>query len=720
MTIIPYSPHYHDIWNQFVRESKNATFLIERDFMDYHSDRFVDCSLLVYDGIDFTPEEKERGLGLEGLRAVFPANWVERERKVYSHQGLTYGGLIVCVDITQQEVLALTQAIFQYYERMYMAQSLFVKPIPNIYSLYPNGEELYALFRAGARLRQRAVSTVVCTDNPLKMRTLRIRQAKKAIEHDIFIDRMVEGDWDTLHEYWNLLNNVLETHHHTTPVHTFEEMRLLMERFPHDIKLFVARRDDRILAGVVVFVTRKVAHVQYIASGQEGRELGALDLLLRHLIQNRFKNTRYVDMGTSTLDQGRILNEGLIFQKEGFGGRAVCYDGYEVRLDPAVLNKMLPAKESKETDRRIPYLSLKKLNSTFQPELMDAIEQTVNSGWYLLGNNVKRFEQDFATYCGTPHCIACANGLEALVLILRGLKRLHGWHDGDEVIVPANTYIATILAITEARLTPVLCEPSIQTYLIDPTLIEPLITPRTRAILPVHLYGRVCPMDSINDIASRHGLQVVEDAAQAHGALYKDRRTGSLGTAAAFSFYPGKNLGALGDAGCVTTHDAELAAIIRAMANYGSTQKYVNDMPGMNSRMDELQATVLNVKLPHLDAANERRRQLAQLYQEGIQNPLVTLPEPLRAPLEHVYHIFAIRCAHRDTLQAYLKQHGVETLIHYPIPPHKQQAYAQWNELRYPITERIHKEELSLPLSPILTDEEAMRIISLINEFNVE
>ncbi len=719
MTIIPYSPQYHDTWNQFVRESKNATFLIERDFMDYHSDRFEDCSLLVYNDIDFTPEEKEHGLGLEGLKAVFPANWVEKDKTVYSHQGLTYGGLIVTVEITQQEVLELTQAIFQYYERMYMARYIFVKPIPNIYSLYPNGEELYALFRAGARLQQRAVSTVICTDNPLKMRTLRIRQAKKAIEHDIYIDRMIEGDWETLDEYWTLLNNVLKEHHHASPVHTVQEMRLLMERFPHDIKLFVARRENRILAGVVVFITRKVAHVQYIASGQEGRELGALDLLLRHLIQNRFKSVRYIDLGTSTLEQGRYLNEGLIFQKEGFGGRAVCYDGYEVRLDRNTLKKMLP-KEDAETDRRIPYLSLQKLNSSFQPELNEAVEQTINSGWYLQGSNVKIFEENFAKYCGTTHCIACANGLEALVLILRSLKRLHGWQDGDEVIVPANTYIATILSITEAGLTPVLCEPSLNTYLIDHKLIESLITPQTRAILPVHLYGRMCAMDEINDIAQKHGLLVVEDAAQAHGAMYKEQRAGSLGTAAAFSFYPGKNLGALGDAGCVTTQDAKLANIIRTMANYGSKEKYINEIQGINSRMDEVQATVLNVKLPRLDADNERRRQIAQMYLDGIQNPLITLPERCRTNNQHVYHIFAIRCAHRDKLQVYLKQHGIETLIHYPIPPHKQQAYAIWNSQSYPVTERIHKEELSLPLSPILTEEEVRRIISCINEFNVE
>lgn len=719
MTIIPYSIKHKDDWDQFVRESKNGTFIIERNYMDYHGDRFVDCSLLIYEDIDFTAEEKESGMGMEGLKAIFPANWVESERKVYSHQGLTYGGLIVDVEITQHDVLAILQAILQYYDRMFMAKSIFIKPIPNIYSLYPNGEELYALFRAGGRLQQRAVSTVVSTDNPLRMRTLRTRQAKKAIENDVYIDRMVEGDWDCLKEYWELLSGVLEKHHHATPVHTVAEMQLLMERFPREIKLFVAKRENRILAGVVIFITRKVAHIQYIASGDEGREVGALDLLLRHIIQNAFKNYKYVDMGRSTLDQGRHLNEGLIFQKEGFGGRAVCYDGYEISLESSVLKNMLSTPDTEE-DNRIPYLNLKKLNETFQPQLTASIERAINSGWYLLGENVKAFEETYANYCGTKHCIACANGLEALTLILRSYKLLKGWSEGDEVIAPANTYIATLLAIREAGLTPVLCEPSIKNYLIDPDLIEPLVTEKTRAILPVHLYGQTCPMEEIKSIADRHGLVVVEDAAQAHGATYQGKRAGALGDAAGFSFYPGKNLGALGDAGCITTNDEKLAETARTMANYGCSKKYVNEMPGMNSRMDETQAAALMVKLPRLDADNEYRRQLAMRYYEGIQNPLVTPPDMPKELGQHVFHIFAIRTAYREALQDYLKQHGVETLIHYPIAPHQQVAFPEWNEMHFPITERIHKEELSLPLSPILSYEEVDRIINFINEFNIE
>ena len=718
MTIIPYSSKHRDVWNQFVSESKNGTFLLEREFMDYHSDRFEDCSLLIYDGIDFTAEEKEGVLGMEGLKAVFPANWVESEHKVYSHQGLPYGGLIVGVEITQHEVLSLMQSILLYYDRMYMATSAFIKPVPNIYCLYPNGEELYAIFRAGGRLHQRSVSTVVGTDNALKIKALRIRQAKKAIENNIYIDRMVEGDWECLDKFWELLTQS-EAAYGNHLSHSVQEMRLLMQRFPREIKLFIARQDEQVLAGILIYATRKVAYTQYMASSAQGKELGALDLLLRHVVTNGFKTMRYIDMGKSTQQQGHVLNDKKIILREGFGGRAICYDGYEIKLDRTVIKSMLPNSDSEE-DRRIPYLSLKQLNKIYQPMLSEAVEQVVNSGWYLLGENVKRFEEAYARYCGTKHCIACANGLEALVLILKSYKHLHGWQQGDEVIVPANTFIATILAIREAGLTPVLCEPSLKTYLIDPTLIESLVTERTRAILPVHLYGHVCPMSEINAIADKHHLLVIEDAAQAHGAVYGEQRAGALGHAAAFSFYPGKNLGALGDAGCVTTNDDDLASTLRAMANYGSAQKYVNDLPGMNSRMDETQAAALLVKLPSLDAENAYRRQLAERYVSGIQNPLVVLPQLPKNEQEHVFHIFAIRCAHRDKLRDYLKHHGVETLIHYPIPPHQQQAFKEWNQLHYPITERIHKEELSLPLSPILSADDADRIITLINEFNVD
>lgn len=686
--------------------------------MDYHSDRFVDCSLLIYEGVELTADEKESVLGMDGLKAVFPANWVEAERRVYSHQGLTYGGLVVNEEATQHDVLAILQAILQYFDRMFMAKTVIVKPVPSIYSTHPNGEELYALWRAGGRVVQRQVSTVVSMANPVKMRTLRTRQAKKAVESGVYIDMMMEGDWQTLADFWEVLTEWRDAKGMIPAMHTLQEMRLLMERFPREIKLYVARREGKVLAGAIIFATRKVAHVQHLATSDEGRELGALELIFRHLITVRYKSVPYFDFGVSTEQGGRYLDEYLIAQKEAFGGRGLCYDVYAVKLDRATLDSML-TNAGAETDKRIPYLSLKAVNDTFQPSLDEAVERVTESGWYLRGEETKTFERHFAQYCGTKHCVGVANGLEALTLILRSYMRLRGWQGGDEVIVPSNTYIATILAIKEAGLKPVLCEPSLKTYLMDPALLPSLLTERTRAILPVHLYGRACDMAPICTFAQEHSLLVIEDAAQAHGAMYGDRRVGNLGDAAGFSFYPGKNLGALGDGGAVTTNDDELAATIRAMANYGSEEKYVNTMHGMNSRLDEMQAAVLDVKLPRLDSDNEYRRQLALRYIEGVDNPLITLPEMPRQPEQHVFHVFAIRCAHRKELQDYLKRNGVDTLIHYPIPPHLQGALPELNDERYPLSERISNEELSLPLSPVLTTEQVDRIIVLLNEFNV-
>ena len=295
-----------------------------------------------------------------------------------------------------------------------------------------------------------------------------------------------------------------------------------------------------------------------------------------------------------------------------------------------------------------------------------------------------------------------------------------GWQDGDEVIVPSNTYIATILAVTYAGLKPVLCEPSLQDYLIDPSLVEPLITAKTRVILPVHLYGRVCDMDAINAISHTYGLKVVEDVAQAHGVRYKGKMAGNLCDAAGISFYPGKNLGALGDAGCVTTNDEELARIVRTMANYGSTEKYVNDYKGHNSRMDEIQAAVLCVKLPWLDNDNELRRKIAFMYDKGIVNPLITKPMVARKSEENVYHIYPVRCPKRDELAAYLKQMDIQTVVHYPIPPHKQKAYKEWNGEKFRISERIHNEILSLPISPVMTEEKVKCVIDAVNSFTIE
>ncbi len=715
MVIVPYLIGYKETWDEFVRNSKNGTFLLERSFMDYHADRFLDCSLLVYDD-DADNHELQRGS--EGLKALFPANWVEGERTVYSHQGLTYGGLIVDPEITQQEVMVILQVIMQYYRDMLQAVKLIYKPIPYIYSPYPTGEDLYALFRAGARLHSRAVSSVVTLHNPLRMRTLRRRQAKKALEHNLYIDRLTESDREGLHEYWSLLAEVLKKHHGVSPVHSEDEMALLIKRFPREIRVYLVRHEQRITAGCVVFVTRQVAHIQYIAAGEEGREYGALDLLFRHLINERFNQMEYLDFGISTEMGGRKLNFGLIFQKEGFGGRAVCYDCYEVELTSSQIDQMVDSRY--DEPRIIKFLDLKTINESFEPQLTGAIEEVMRSGRYIQGGACLKFEHDFAHYCGAKHCILVGNGMDALILILRSYKEIYGWADDDEVIVPANTFIATILAIKEAHLSPILCEPSLSDYLIDTETMSKLLTERTRAVLPVHLYGRVCNMDTINKWAHTHGLKVIEDSAQAHGAIYQKQRVGHLGDASGFSFYPGKNLGAIGDAGCVTTDDDELASMVRMMANYGSSEKYVNCVKGINSRTDELQAAVLSVKLPRLDEDNDRRREIARQYHLGIQNPLITLPAISQEPGENVYYVFPVRCPAREKLQSYLQEHGIQTLIHYPIPPHKQEAFSELKDLRLPITERIHREIISLPISPLLSDGQVGRIIEILNDFNVE
>ena len=703
MEIIQYTPQQSEAWDQFVRESKNGTFLLERAFMDYHADRFTDCSLMVYED--------------HLLIGLFPANWDDEERVVYSHQGLTYGGLILSAEVTQKQVLAMMQAIMFWYIDYLQAYRLIYKPIPYIYSTCGAEEDLYALFRANARLRSRGVSSVVTMSNPLQMRKLRLRGAKKAIENGLYIDRMTEGDWDTLKGYWAILTDVLMRNHAVKPVHTFEEMQLLMSRFPQQIKLFLVRDEKEIVAGCVVFLTRQVAHIQYIAASDQGKETGALDLLFRHLINERFKQMTYIDFGISTEQGGALLNEGLIFQKEGFGARAVCYDCYEVELDRSIIEQMLPSESP--VRHRVKFFELKRLNTSFEPQLSEAITQVLRSGWYLQGTQVKSFEKHFATYIGAKHCILCGNGLEALTLILRSYKRLRGWSDDSEVIVPANTFIATILAIQEAGLQPVLCEPAMADYLLDVKQLSKMVTERTVAILPVHLYGRVCDMTSIRAFAAKTQLVVVEDAAQAHGAMLGDLKAGHLGDAAGFSFYPAKNLGALGDSGCVTTDDDALAEMVRMMANYGSKEKYVNEVPGMNSRTDEIQAAVLDVKLCRLDADNERRRWIANAYMEGIDNPLIVLPRVPKDLREHVFYVFPIRCSYRQQLMDYLCEKGIETLIHYPIPPHQQAALPMFAHLKLPITEQIHREILSLPISPMMSEAEICMVINAINQFNL-
>ena len=366
--------------------------------------------------------------------------------------------------------------------------------------------------------------------------------------------------------------------------------------------------------------------------------------------------------------------------------------------------------------QHIDYLNLKDINSPLQQDILDAIHQVVESGWYLQGKANQQFAEAYAQYIGTQYCIPCGNGLDALKLMLRGEMELGRLHEGDEIIVPANTYIATILAITECRLKPILVEPRWETLQIDDRLLHQVLTPRTKAVMTVHLYGRCAMTEAIERFCQQHNLLLFEDNAQAHGCMYGNRKTGSLGNAAAHSFYPGKNLGAFGDAGAVTTNDAELASVIRALANYGSQKKYVFKYVGMNSRMSEPDAAVLDVKLKYLDEDNKKRQELAAYYYEHINNPLITLPS--RIPDENnVYHQFPILCERRDELQEYLKENGIQTLIHYPIPPHKQECYKGWNERTYPITEKIHEQELSIPMNQVVSEEEAKEVVEVLNSF---
>ena len=362
------------------------------------------------------------------------------------------------------------------------------------------------------------------------------------------------------------------------------------------------------------------------------------------------------------------------------------------------------------------YLDLKAINQPY----VHAADEVLQSGWYLRGDYTRRFEEHYAQYIGTHHCVGCGNGLDALTLIFRAYMEMGVMQPGDEVIVPANTYIASILAVTECGLNPVLVEPDINTLQIDDALIEQTITAKTRAIMIVHLYGRCAYTDRIGEICTRHSLKLIEDNAQAHGchATAPDGspsgKTGSLGHAAAHSFYPTKNLGAFGDAGAVTTDDKELASLIRALGNYGSARHYIFDYLGRNSRMDEIQAAILAAKLRDLDTQNLRRKELAAIYMNKVKNSAITIPQSDR---DSVWHIFPVLCERRDQLQQYLKDHGVETEIHYPIPPHRQLCYPAWNSLSFSITERIHCEELSIPCNPAMSNEEADRVADLLNSF---
>ena len=364
----------------------------------------------------------------------------------------------------------------------------------------------------------------------------------------------------------------------------------------------------------------------------------------------------------------------------------------------------------------IPFLNLKDMNAPYRQELIDAITEVIDSGQYILGNKVALFENAFSTYCGTKHAIGTGNGLDALTLIIRAYKEMGVFQENDEILVAANTYIASILAITENRLKPILVEPDINTYNINVHLLEEHITDKTKALLVVHLYGQVGYSEEMQSIADAHNLKIIEDCAQAQGASYKGKKTGALGDAGGFSFYPSKNLGALGDAGGVTTNDTQLSELIRSLRNYGSHKKYYNQAQGVNSRLDELEAAVLSVKLKYLDELNEKRREVARQYLDRINNPKLILPEA-KMGASHVWHLFVVRTKARDHFQKYLSDNHIETVIHYPVPPHKQKAYADWGNRSYPISEDIHATVISLPLHPVLEKQDLNHVIETCNAF---
>lgn len=361
----------------------------------------------------------------------------------------------------------------------------------------------------------------------------------------------------------------------------------------------------------------------------------------------------------------------------------------------------------------IKFLDLHKINERYRAEIDKGINRVLSSGWYIQGEENSRFEKSFSKYCGVKYCVGVANGLDALKLIIKA----YGFKDNDEIIVPANTFIASILAISECNCKPVLVEPNEDTFCIDADLIEKHITKRTKAIMVVHLYGQIAPMDKILELAKKYDLKVIEDAAQAHGAKYKGKRSGSLGDAAGFSFYPGKNLGALGDAGAVTTNDEALYKKIKALGNYGSDVKYHHIYKGINSRLDEVQAAVLDVKLKYLDEDNERRREIADIYINEIKNQHIKLPK-VNSRDSHVWHVFVVRVKNRDEFKKYLEENGIQTNIHYPTPPHKQDAYMEFSKEKYPITESIHNEVISLPISPVMDREEVYKVVSVLNAYN--
>lgn len=360
----------------------------------------------------------------------------------------------------------------------------------------------------------------------------------------------------------------------------------------------------------------------------------------------------------------------------------------------------------------IKFLDLVSINNRFRQEIDATIKDILDSGWYLQGKYNESFCQHFAKFCGSKYALGVANGLDALNLIIKA----YDFGKGDEIIVPANTYIASILAISQNGCTPVLVEPDIHTYNINPALIEEKITKNTKAILVVHLYGHAVQMDAISALAKKYNLKIIEDSAQAHGAFYKNQRVGNLGDVSAFSFYPGKNLGCMGDGGAITTNDEVLYTKIKALSNYGSLKKYVHIYKGINSRLDEIQAAILDIKLKHLDQDNQKRREIAQYYRAHIENHKIILPKPIHEE-SHVWHVFAVRTEDRNNFQRYLSDQGIQTIIHYPTPPHKQQAYAEWNHMSFPITEEIHETIISLPISPVMSEQDVKHVVNTVNQY---
>jgi dTDP-4-amino-4,6-dideoxygalactose transaminase len=366
---------------------------------------------------------------------------------------------------------------------------------------------------------------------------------------------------------------------------------------------------------------------------------------------------------------------------------------------------------------KVPFLDLGKITRSFEPEITEAVGKVIASGSYILGDEVQKFEDEFAAYCGTKHSIGVANGLDALIIILESYKITGKLKEGDEIIVPANTYIASVIAIKKAGMIPVLAEPDADTFNLSSRTAARVLTSKTRALMTVHLYGRISDMEHLPAFCKENNLLMIEDAAQAHGAMYKGKRAGNWGDAAGFSFYPGKNLGALGDGGAITTNDDELADVIRAYRNYGSHQKYYNLYAGVNSRLDTIQAAVLRIKLRNLDADNRKRREIAEKYTAGINNKKITLPALPLHPDMHVWHLYVVRTAHRNELQQFLNHHQIGNLIHYPVAPHHQQAFAEWQHLQMPLTETLHNEVLSLPVSPVMTEEEIQTVVEVVNAY---